>query len=238
MSADLTFRGGRAGLLQKLAALPSLLSGRGVDPTGAVEGLCLAVGFQMLSIVREQFLVKSRGGTDDAGITWAALKPSTVAYGRRHPGYRPGRKKRPLLTPAQDKLWRGVYASSLARHLKGPLPAPQNARAQAAAVAWAVVKRAGGQTVLGRFGGEKVDIGRDTGRLFNSLSPGSGSPDQILRAEPGAAVVGSNLSYAAPFHARRPLWPDAGKVPQAWVDRLADTLSDGLRNVVQRLVGG
>lgn len=249
MTQEQRFTGGKAALMQRLRELPALLSGKGGDPSGDVERLLRALGVEALSIVREAFVVKSRGGVDEAGISWPPLSPRTIAYGRRHPGLsakrkaaaKKGRPGRPLLTAAQDKLWRGVFTST-ARHLAST--GEKNATAQAAAMAWAMVKRQGGKTILLEYGGVKVEVMRDTGRLLSSLSPGS--TDNLLRVGQGEVVVGTNVVYARRQHegnaarklpARR-LWPEADGWPAVWWDRLGDVLRDGVKAVVGRAVGG
>lgn len=229
------WRGSRASLDWQLARVPLLLTANAANQLEATR-IARALGMEMLAIIREAYLQKARGDVDAAGIRWQPLSPRTIAYQRRHPGLNrrragaraAGRASRPLLTAQQDRLWRGVYASCLKR---GDEPAT------AAAKAWATVKRAGGQTILGRYSNTQVEIGRDTGRLLASLSPGA--PDAILDATPGAVRVGTNVTYAAHFHARRPLWPaDPARFPQAWLDRLADMLARALAQAAARLLGG
>lgn len=236
--------GAKQELYRRLAELPAVLSGRLPDPSGEAQRLWRLAGVEALAVAREAFIEKARGGTDAAGITWAPLKPATVAYGRRHPGLaarrararRAGRESRPLLSAAQDRLWRGVYARELARARRDGVPA-REAQGRAAALAWAVVKRAGGQTVLGKYGAAGVEIGRDTGRLLASLSPGH--PDNTLAVRgPGRVVVGSNVAYARHFHAKRPLWPSGGSLPAQWEARLAGVVGEGVRALVRRLVEG
>ena len=245
--ADGTFRGSRAQLLQQLRELPALLAGRVNDSTQAVHGLMGAVGLQALAIIRESYIVKARGGTDEAGIRWAALSPRTIAYGRRHPklssrrryAAKAGRKSRPLLTAGQDKLWKQTYARMLRRFERAGNP---DAEAHAAAIAWKVVKQAGGKTILEEYGKTPVEIGRDTGRVLASLSPGrSAAPanaDQVFRITPGEVRVGTNVEYAEPFHRKRPLWPDdPADIPESWWERLGETLEDGLKALLRRRLG-
>lgn len=226
--------------MQYLRSLPQLLAGKVSDPTNAVQGLLGAVGLQALALVKEAYITKARGGTDEAGISWQPLKPKTVAYGRRHAGLRrKGNGKRPLLTAAQDKLWRGVFARAYRRlNAKGDKDAAGNA----AALAWAVVKRQGGKTILGEYGGTKVEIGRDTGRLLNSLSPGTApmptSGDQVLRVETGSVAVGTRVPYAEAFHRKRPLWPDESRIPDAWWQRIGQTIAEGIGNLLRRAGNG
>jgi hypothetical protein len=227
--------------LAVLEALPALLAGQVADTTGAVHGLQLAMGVQALSLVKDAFVVKARGGTDAAGIQWKPLDPRYIAYGRRHPGLthkKKGERPRGLLTQKQDDRWRAVFAGSYC-HMAAQGMSDVRARGNAAAQAWTVVKAEGAKTILETFGKTAVEIGRDTDRMFNSLSPGlsgpSGDPDQVFRFEPGAVIVGTNVKYAGPFHAKRPLWPEPDKWPQAWLDMLSDILFDGLAILLRRI---
>ncbi|MDE2097160.1 MAG: hypothetical protein KGL39_07930 [Patescibacteria group bacterium] len=225
-----------------LTTLPALLSGHAPDPTGLVRQLQLALGVQAISLVRQAFVTKSRGGTDEAGITWKPLDQRYVAYGRRHPGLKrkkPGERPRGLLTAKQDERWRKIFAMTY-RVLRTKGMPDEQARGNAAANAWNVLKAEGAKTILDTYGKAPVEIGRDTGRLLNSLSPGvggaSGNADQVFRTEPGAVIVGTNVKYAAPFHARRPLWPKDDQWPKVWLDHLESTLFAGVEILLRRLV--
>lgn len=214
--ADLTTSVSAAELQARLSRLPEMLAGRAPGSQRLALQLAKALGVEAMAVVKEAYVEKARGGTDAAGIKWDPLSPEYVAYGRRHPGLnsrrtraaRADRGSRPLLTAAQDRLWRGVYSSAVRQG---------RSNADAAALAWAVVKSKGGKTVIGQYGGTQVEIGRDTGRLINSLSPGS--PGSVLEPRPGEVRVGTNVAYARHFHARRPLWPE-GEWPARWQGRL------------------
>jgi hypothetical protein len=222
-----------------LSAVPAIISGvhqeigAGVgDVAGAVRDLQLAVGTMAMSLIKEAFIVKSRGGTDEAGITWAKLDPRYVAYGRRHPGLR--RKKsweRPvgLLTQDQDDRWRklfgGAYHGLVARG-----DTHKEASRHAAAFAWVTLKAEGAKTILGKYGNAQVEIGRDTGRLFNSLGMA------IDPSKPGTVTVGTNVIYAGAFHKKRPMWPEEDGWPAVWLDQLTDVLLDGVIIVCRRLL--
>lgn len=240
--ADLVYRGTREQLRLRLRQLPGVLSGRVPDPTGAAESIRQAVGIEALSILKEAYVAKARGGTDEAGIRWAPLDPKTIAYGRRHPGLKRGRGPRPLLTKQQDELWRGVFAGTYRRLAAA---GDENAGGNAAALAWVLVKARGGKTILGEYGSRPAEILRDTGRLLNSLSPAH--PDNVLRQQPGEVSVGTNVVYAERHHRgdpgrnlpARPLWPDDGdRWPATWTQRLLDVVADGVRDLTRRLAGG
>jgi hypothetical protein len=243
-----TFRGTREDLAGFLRTLPAVLAGNAPDPHGIGQGLKLRLGVALLSKVQQAFIAKSRGGTGEDGITWPALKRETVAQRRSPAGERKalgvgGKRVRGLLTPAQDKRWRLIFArqkaSLQARYGLGDA----EAAAVAAKVAWATLKREGARTKLEALGGRQVDMCRDTNRYFGSLAPGvedrpSGADGQVFRVEPGRVVVGSNVEYAAAQHQRRPLWPPDGQLPDAWWDHLLGVAARGLVRALAVMVGG
>lgn len=241
MADPLVFRGSPADLRARLREAVAALAGRAPDPSGEVAVLLRALGVQALSLVKQAYVEKARGGTAEDGITWDKLSRRYVAYGRTHPGLNSkrgkaaakGRASRPLLTTAQDKTWRGIFASTY-RRLRARGSSDEEARKTAAATAWSVVKAQGGKTILGQYGDAPAEIGRNNDTLFNSLSPGD--PNNCLDASAGAVTIGSNVEYAEHFAVRRPLWHDNGDDwPEAWKQRLGETLGDALQGVLRRL---
>lgn len=92
-------------------------------------------------------------------------------------------------------------------------------------------------TIRGRRQGKgagEPQIGRDTGILLNSLSPGA--PSNVLDARAGLASVGTAVPYAEYFHAERPLWPDPDKWPKAWLDQLASQLAQGALQAAAQVI--
>jgi hypothetical protein len=220
----------RQRLASLLADLPSALTKARAGAAERIREAALrAGGLAALEIIKAAFVVKSRGGMDEAGVQWQPLSPKTIAYGRRHPGLarrrksalEKGRAGRPLLTDRLDALWRRIFAGTLRGLEAAGDPA---ARGKAAAKAWRVVKAAGGQTILGRYGGIAVEIGRDTGRLFASLSPGAA--DNLLEIAANVVAVGTNVEYAGAFHGKRPLWPE--RWPDVWADHVADMMAQAI----------
>ncbi len=228
------FRVGRDGMLTLARRLPALLSGRMDEPTGTLRRSLRVVGEEALAILREAYEDKSAGRTDASGLSWDRLKPATVAYGKR-----PGAGKqgpRPGLTADQDRLWRQVFASALSRHRRARTA---GAEGNAAAEAWAVVKSAGGRTVLQQHGGDRPPVGKKSGRLLASLGPAV-TADTVLEADPGEIVVGTRVPYAEHFARTRPLAPD-GPWPAAWVERLGGALAEAVGTFLHdhlRLRGG
>lgn len=229
---------------QALVLFLGAVRGAGHDQTGLLEGFKLRLGTACLANFHEAYLVKAKGGTDAAGIAWKRLSERYVAYGRRHPGLNDKRKQaaaegrpgRPLLSRDMDTLWRRVFSEKWAQF---EAAGEANPRGHAAAYAWLVVKSMGGQTILATYGNAQVEIGRDTGRLLNSLAPAisGGSQEQILRGEPGAVLVGTNRPGAKYFHAKRPIWPAEGQpFPQAWREDLDDVSTSFFSQAIPRLV--
>jgi hypothetical protein len=220
------FSGTKEDLLRLLRDLPHAMAGRASTARGAeiARQVAEVVGVEALSIVKEAYVAKSRHGADEAGLSWQPLSPYTVAYKRRHPklaarrkyAAKAGRVRRPLLSAAQDRAWRRIFAAAVARSKKPP--------AEAARIAWAAVKAMGGKTVLEEYGSSPHEIGRDTGRLLASLGPES--PEAVLKARPGSFFVGTNVEYARDFARRRPIFPPVWAQP--WKKRLAQAVIDAL----------
>ena len=272
MAETVHFRGTRADIRRIAGLVGQILAGKEPDQHGIARGFMLTLGFAALSDIKDAFITKSRGGTDEMGITWPKLSKEYLAYhrrfgpgekarlkraaglGRAHrtaPGNKPG-----LLTRAQLKRWRGIYSSLLRRFILSE--DERAAKAHAARIAWSIVKKEGAKTMLEVFGNRQVDILRDTGVLFNSLSPGQltgsgdsvsyikpsgdGGSEQIMEVAPGLVIVGTNVAYASRHQKggdgvpARPFLPDdAHPVPQVWWDRWAAIANKALVVSVQIL---
>lgn len=240
-----TFRGSRQDLRNLLRSIPRALSGQG-DPFQIARSIQLRAGVALLSKIQQAFIVKSRGGVGDDGIKWPPLKRETIAQRRTTVTERrqlgiSGTRVRGLLTSSQDKRWRKIFASRLAK-LRTMMDEGE-ARATAARIAWAVLKSEGAQTKLAVLGSRQVDILRDTGELFRSLTPGvedkpaNGADGQIFQVPPGRVIVGSNKK---PQHHRgipgklpaRPFWPLDNKLPDAWADAIKKAILRGMAQAV------
>ena len=262
---EIRFRGTRQELRRLLNAFVGSLSGRTGAYAPYVRGIKQRIGMVALASIQEAFIAKAAGGVGEDGITWTPLKKQTVANRRLGPGDKGlmkgygahngrdvlGRIKRGFLTPAQDERWRKIFGSRKAEFINRHGMGDAEAAAHAAQIAWATLKSEGAKTKLEVLGNRHVQIGRDTGRLFNSLSPGTNDPeshallapapeapepaDRVLREEPGAIVVGSNVVYAGRFHAQRPLWPADG-LPAAWADRIADAARSGIEEAIEMIL--
>lgn len=250
----LAFHGNRADVRRLTNRLAGMLSGREPDTLGIGRGYLTAIGFGALSDIKDAFVQKSRGGTDEMGVKWPPLTREYLAYGRRFgPGEQAGLKadaglgranrlapgnRKGLLTAEQLKRWKKLYATYLNRLLLS-LPERQ-AKARAAQFAWADLKREGAKTKLDVYGSRQVEILRDTGILFNSLSPGlmtksetsasyvKKTDDQVFELQAGGVSVGTSVPYAAahnyghpakPKLPRRQFLPEPEKIPEAWWNR-------------------
>ena len=226
----------------------------------AAKTVHTAVGLAALSDIKDDFVRKAKGGTGEDGETWPPLSREYLAYGRRFgggekaqlkrdSGLGKGHRHRGLLSAAQDKRWKVIFASNLKRFAASmPLGA---AKAKAAQIAWATLKREGAKTKLEVFGGRKVDILRDTGVLLNSISPGRlqteggyvPPADQIFDLTESGVVVGTNVKYARRHNRgtgnmpKRQFLPVNG-APQVWVDRWAKVAAQVTSSIIRRRIGG
>lgn len=262
MTSPIYFRGNRAQAVQVARRLKDILTGRASDPQGIARGVFMAIGLAALSDIKDDFVRKANGETGEDGNKWDDLAPATKAYGRRFgPGeqaalkaaaglgkkhrHAPGEKKG-LLTANQQKLWNRIFATRLQRFLLSMPPA--DAKARAAQIAWAEVKRMGGKTKLSVYGSRKVQILRDTGVLLNSLSPGEltgdsyskpsgpGGDDQIFRTIQNGIIVGTTVPYAGAQNKTRPFLPK--DPPQVWLDRWEKVAERAIAVAVRMIYSG
>jgi hypothetical protein len=215
-----------------LRRLPGLLSGREPDPTGEVQAIQTRLGVQALSLIKEAFIQKSRGGTDEAGDRWEPLRGTTLALRMRNfsPTAARVNKLADILSKSEDSrkaqvrvqferlrrtLFRegaGKVASRNAlRILEAMRPNISQGRYKRLrnVLTADLSKPASRKRLWGlAFTGAFAEILRDSGVLLNSLSPGvngaSGDPGQVFRLEPGAVIVGTNVPYAVYHHSDEP----------------------------------
>lgn len=235
-------RAKRAAVRQALSRLPAALADR-----GAVQDAMLTrCGLAILGRIKRAFVVKSRGGTDEAGDKWPPLSPKTVAYSKTRQRGRGGRTKAEkgrathpsqALNETQRQKWWKVYRQQLAIR-KGD-------KGHAAAVAWLVLKGVGAVTLLDKYGHRQVDILRDRGLLLNSLSPGVASPEQVFRVGRGEVVVGTNRKGASAHHhgvpgrlPQRRLWPEVRRWPRGWWDDMTDQVKQGAADLAIEVLKG
>ena len=229
-------------------SLSSILRGTG-DTLGIGQGFKSAIGFAALSDIKDAYITKARGGTDEMGIKWAPLKPATIANRRI------GQPRGEAATAIRErqKIQKRETRKALAR-FRLRLPEGE-ARRRAAIVGGIKATQITGKTKVETLGGRSVEILRDTGVLLNSLSPGElsasrytkpsdeGGSEQIFDVS-GDIVVGTNVVYAGPHQhgtqhiPARPFLPDEDHpVPQSWWDRWlaagVQALAAGLQRLIQ-----
>lgn len=195
-----------------------------------------AAAFTLTQKVKEQFIVKSRGGTGDDGISWKPLSKSYLAYGRRFGKgeqaalkaaaglgkgnrFAPGNNKG-LLTAAQLKRWRKLYASALMW-----LDDEPGSSARAAAYAWSTLKKEGAKTKLDVYGNRKVEMLRDTGNLLASLG---------YEVEKSELKVKFSAPYAKAVLSKRPAWPLDEPVPDSWLALVRNSIRDSISALLTR----
>lgn len=252
LERTISVRGTRQEVVDLLRTIPKFA--RGSAPIA--QTLLVRMGLALLYRVKTAFIVKSRGGTDDTGLRWQPLAPSTIAYKRRHPGVLfPGSRRAPfapswMLTQKQRDRWWALYRGfgGIAPQGRGFHAAGGASQGHAAAQAWTILKAEGAKTLIGEYGGAKVDILRDTGLLLNSLSPGVvvGAseppnpppipPNQVFRTTNAEVIVGTNRKFCLSHHRgvpgkipQRRLWPK----PSSWTPRWwSDIRNQGVRGLV------
>lgn len=235
-------------LKARLSEIPRIMSGSLPDRRDIARGFGWRLAHAWFSKVRLAFIVKSRGGTDDCGISWPPLSQNYLAYRRgpassRTAGGLAPKNQDGFLTPKQLRLWRGIfwgYVSWLSATMD-----VEEAKRMSARIAWATLKRMGARTKWNVFGTRSVEILRDTGTLFNSLQPGvlsergasadyAAEPNQIATLRPGQLAVGTNVQYAS-YHqgtdsrpGRRRIWPRPDEIPQQWLEDFNELAASGL----------
>ena len=232
--ATVKFRGTHADVVRIAHQLAAIMSGRATETHGIAEGFMLNLGFGALSDIKNAYIQKSLGATDEAGVRWPKLAPFTVIQRERR-RQRETKKQRSTREARLEKLQRRTrkeITETALRRFRMSLPeAEAQRRAQAL----------GAQVVIS---GKSLQILRDTGVLFNSLGPGrltgragsvsyskphvEGGEEQIFETAPGEVIVGTNVAYASTHQhgdsgrniPARPFLPtSATGVPQVWWDR-------------------
>jgi phage gpG-like protein len=206
----------------------------------AADAMMVRIGQSILGHIKRAFIVKARGGTDEAGERWAPLSKKTIAYSRgRRTNVERGRDNRPsqALNKKQQERWWQLYRQGLA--MTG------GDKKHAARRAWAIVKGEGAKTLFDKYSGRQAEILRDTGLLLNSLSPGIKTENQIFHIGHGEIVVGTNRKGAAMHHngvpgriPRRRLWPQPSKWPSHWWRDILEQARAGLVDITAEIVKG
>ena len=220
-------------------SIPAVLAGIAPDPHGIASGFKARCAFAAISLVKEAFEEKGRGGTGSDGIKWAPLKQRTVE-----------RKLAKGMSDSQLKQWKSDFRFAF-RELAGHMN-EGDAREKAQALATGQHENRTGRLVPT---GSPSQIGVDTGIMRQSLSIGSlteRGPDatysppneeQHYKADqPGEMTIGTTVPYARYFHAgtkrgqpARPLWPE--KFPKEWVDEISRQARVGIERIIEIVRG-
>jgi hypothetical protein len=249
-------RASREQVLAILRTLPKIATGG----SHAADVLKVRMGLALLGLIKRAFVKKAAGHTDEAGDRWPKLKPETVAYNRRHPGVLwPGKKRAPyspswMLTKEQRARWWVLYRAFGGRAAQGAAYHQRGQRSFAAARAWRIIKSEGAKTLLGTYGGVRVQTLRDTDLLFNSLSPGivigAAKPPvpppmpewQVFEYPAGSLIIGTNRQHAARHHEgrghnpTRRLWPEPIRWPDSWWSAVQEQGLYGLIDIARHLL--
>lgn len=238
--SQIHFKGTRYEARQLVYRLREMLVGKAPDALGIAKGFTTCIGFAALSDVKDAFIEKARAGTDEMGVQWQPLKPATIA--RRRLG--PDDLKIPTIKLRSDVVKRYI-ASKAGKELLARLMlslSPEQAKSRVRQIAGQLATGKTGLNKVETLGYRTVEILRDTGVLFNSMSPGvlssvgpdasytkptaKGGDQQIFNVRPGAVVVGSNVPYAATHQygrghvpQRKMLPVSTFDIPEVWWDR-------------------
>lgn len=221
--------------------MPGILSGRIPDGRGGelARGFALRLAVTAMANVKQAFIVKARGGTDEAGDKWKPLAPSTIANRMRKGKAGVVNRRRVKAGQAVRRAQRDVrHAQTFRKTLVSEI------RLNAAQERLEKARRQYAESA------SNIEILKDTGRMFNSFSPSSGgllNTDGSLDVRPGVALFGTNVQYAKFHHyggskpgrpPQRRLWPEPSHWPQAWWDDLREAAQTAARKVSQELIRG
>ncbi len=241
------YRGSRQELREIINRLPAIVAGTKPDERGVGESFRNALGFAVLGSVKESFVLKSRGGTDEMGIKWPPLSPATIA--NRRVGPRAGKEAR-----ERERIKKREAKKALRRY-RMSLP-EKEAQRRAAIVGGLKARHIMGKTKLEILGRRDVEILRDTGVLLNSLTPGDlqegryipptqeGSENQVFETISNEVVVGTNVAYAGVHRdgsrkkniPARPFLPNEDyPVPETWWSRWLQIANNTLAVIARRL---
>lgn len=206
--------------------LPQTLLQAADDIDQQMAGLLQEIGTQLLSLQKQDFEKKSRGGTGVDGTTWKPLSPMTeylkatrsISRGSRTAGERSGtvsKEERARLVAKRRKLRQKLLGTV------GPFVAGSK-KAKAATI-------------------QKSQIGVDTGLLRNCVKPGfSGSHKRtgipganILQVDGNRVVIGYGVEYADYFDDVRPLMPNT--LPEPWEKSIEDIMDKWAADIMRKV---
>lgn len=192
---------------------------------------------QFMLRLNRSFWARAKRGADELGNTWKPLAPSTHAYKPLSPIEKgtyaiDGKRNRGLLTPAEDRIWRGIFARTLARlEARGE----SNPKKKAAEKAWAIIKARGARTLIGL--GRITDTNIRTGQLVASTRAGSVHNHRYYvvknqEIRPGSLTVKLTLPYVEEVDKVRPIIPDNAS---RWVKEAHDIAIIEAKAVYERI---
>lgn len=232
---------------RRLADVPRMLSGRIPDTQGGelARAFALRLGVTCMAFLKEAYVTKARGGVDAAGERWKPLAPATIER-------RMAKGKNLKLTRRQyrayDRMKQAEYALRKAIEKLGQSKSARdwykNAERRGELKRDLSRARERHREALRQYQAAMagLEILRDTGRLYNSLSPGlTGTLRNggVLEVRPGVIVFGTNVAYAARHHhgdgrcPQRRLWPEPRLWPAQWWGLLRRSAATGLARMVE-----
>lgn len=216
-------------------SIPSFVAGSGqtIPPISNehATSFALRIATVIMSNLRQAYIVKAQHGTDEAGLKWPELSPRTIAA-------------RLARVKSTRKFHEDVVAANrrfrLARQRLQDVPGDAARRLEHTRAANELVRA----SKKLREAGENMEILRDTGRLFNSLSPGVKGDlmsDGILEVSPGQATFGTNVEYAERHHLgdpsthlpQRRLWAEPQAWPDIWWKDIGEAVATGIAEIVR-----
>ncbi len=265
-SVSIRWTGTRHELIDKLRTIPKVLSGQLPDPGGVVEGLLLRIGMVLLGKIQEAYITASEGRVNKLGIQWKPLSIVTLLLRRTGQTGSKGLAKLKTriagMTIRNQRRIKELYRQQLLiLHNLDPYSLTHKTHARNILEK----KRRAGlitptrynelrKVLDSRLKPQSIEafalaqatalILRDTGRMLNSLGPGTASADRIARAVPGAVIVGTNVTYFK-YHQssaprikkkdgsdklpRRQVLPDATHpIPQDWWEAMTAECAKGI----------
>lgn len=227
MVTSLRTRVKRSLLREAISSIPQEFS---QGSTNQVQSILDEAAQALLEKIREAFLTKSAGGTDESGDKWVPLKSTTVAYSRStRTRTENAHTSRPSqgLSARNQKRWWDLYRQGLAIY-KGD-------KAQAAKRAWGILKRQGVTTLLDKYGSRRVSILYNTGALFDSITSRVDSRGVTISSNHPTAIVHHKGSINKGIPQRK-LWPDPEDIPQGWWQAMVETIRDGIIEIIKQRV--
>ena len=205
--------------------IPLYISGERFDRFGVGRVFWSTLAAEFYSRLYASYKVRSEGGSDDLGNSFAPLTKTTIAMRpiargslgalglTKRSGTALQDRQRGLLSPSENKEWRQIYSRVLTSLI--PRVGVDRAKQIAAATAWKKLKEKGALTKKDTLGSRDVLIMRVTDAIFNSLKPSSSGSrgyrarhNQIYEQVGKQLVLGTEVEYARFHNNTRPVIPD------------------------------